>query len=159
MKREGSATMAIRILGLLAILDAAGAAMAAGLFAGLALNAPTVRLGVASWTRPEPLLRAVVGNLGITAIAVATGGLPFRFQDRISNQCRARRIIRIDGWPDQFDEGIRRPIPVGCRLVPARLGSGARSCSAPLAGVGASMLRGDAIVGPAAVAQGDRKET
>ena len=30
-------------------------------------------------------LRAVVGNLGITAIAVATGGLPFRFQDRISN--------------------------------------------------------------------------
>lgn len=59
--------MAIRILGLLAVLGGAGVAIAAGHFVGLALNAPTVRPWSLMTDPTRAPLMAVVGKLGIAA--------------------------------------------------------------------------------------------
>jgi len=77
--------MAIRILGLLAILGGAGLTIAAGLVVGLALAAPTVRPWDLVTDPTQASFMAVLGNTGIAAIAVATAGLVFLFQDRITN--------------------------------------------------------------------------
>jgi hypothetical protein len=77
--------MGSRILGLLAILGGVALAGVLGIFVSQSLSAPTVR----PWeVVTDPLLEsimAIAGTGGIVALGVATAGLVFAFQDRISN--------------------------------------------------------------------------
>jgi hypothetical protein len=180
--------MAIRILGLLAVLGGVGVAIAAGHFVGLALNAPTVRPWSLMTDPTRAPLIAVVGNLGIAAIAVATGGLVFRSQNRISNGAALAGSIGSMGgllgsigayvgfllpvgssllvWDLARVRAVRRwlavahiasavafLVPLAAMLTNAQLGVGfVLTLVYPLTwvAIGASMLRGEPILGPAA---------
>ena len=76
--------MVTRTLGLLATVGGAGATIGAGVFVGLTMSAS----GARPWSVVvDPLAASIMslaGTGGMVALAMATAGLVFRFQDRIS---------------------------------------------------------------------------
>jgi hypothetical protein len=73
--------MGIRTVGLLAVVGGVGVTILAGLLVGVTLSAPATR----PWDVAKDPILVVAGYSGIVALAVATAGLVFAFQDRISS--------------------------------------------------------------------------
>lgn len=76
--------MKTRLVGLLAVVGGSGLTIMSSILLVVTLSTP----GVRPWEVKSPFdsaLMAVAGNSGIVALAVATVGLVFAFQDRISS--------------------------------------------------------------------------